>query len=78
MKMKRPRIKNVPKNCPFCKNEIEPNYKEIDTLKAYISERGKILSHMRTGLCFKHQGRVTLSIKHARHMALLPFMPKPH
>lgn len=71
------RVKNVPKNCPFCKNDTRPSYKEIDILRQYISERGKILAHMRTGICSKHQRGITKHVKYARHLALLPFMLKP-
>lgn len=71
------RVKNVPKNCPFCKNDTLPSYKEVEILRQYTSERGKILAHMRTGICSKHQRRITKHVKYARHLALLPFMLRP-
>ena len=68
--------KIVPKNCPFCKEKTEPNYRGVDVLRRYISERGKILAHMRTGVCSKHQRHIAEEIKHARHLALLPFITR--
>jgi len=66
----------VPRNCPFCKGKTEPDYKETDTLAKYMSDRGKILGKDRTGICSKHQRRISLSIKRARHLALLSYTPK--
>jgi len=68
------KLRPVPKNCPFCKNETVPEFQDVETLAKYISERGKILAHTRTGLCSKHQKRVTQAIKQARHLSLLPFV----
>lgn len=66
--------RKVPKNCPFCKGNQEPDYKEIDILRRYLSERGRILGKDITGVCAKHQRRVAKGIKRARHLALLPFV----
>lgn len=76
MPMQRRTIKKikVARNCPFCEKKFEPDYKETGIISKYMSERGKILGRGRTGLCSKHQGRVTEAIKHARHVALLPFV----
>ncbi len=63
--------------CFFCKQHLEPDYKEIDILKKFISDRGKILSSVDTGVCHKHQRRLTQSIKRARFIALLPFIVRP-
>lgn len=49
------------------------DYKDVKTLKRFLSEDGKILPRRRTGLSAKHQRAVTTAIKRARHMALLPF-----
>lgn len=65
----------VPKNCPFCKGKTEPDYKEVGVLEKYMNDRGKILGKSRTGICSKHQRRISLSIKRARHLALLPYTP---
>jgi small subunit ribosomal protein S18 len=59
--------------CPFCKGEIEPDYKDIDKISRFVSDRGKILGGSRTGVCSKHQRRLTRAIKNARHLGLLPF-----
>ena len=45
----------------------------IEKLKKYVSEKGKILPRRVTGLCAKHQRELTIAIKRARHIALLPF-----
>ncbi len=68
------KLRPVPKNCPFCNNNTEPEFRDTETLAKYISERGKILAHTRTGLCSRHQRAVTLAIKQARHLSLLPFV----
>jgi len=68
------KLKPVKKNCPFCKNEVEPDYKKIEELTAYTSERGKVLGKARTGICHKHQKRIALAVKRARHLAYLPFV----
>ncbi|EKE13323.1 MAG: hypothetical protein ACD_13C00037G0002 [uncultured bacterium] len=65
----------VPRNCPFCKGKTEPDYKEVALLEKYINDRAKILSKAKTGICAKHQRRISLSIKRARHLALLPYTP---
>lgn len=72
--MKRIKKRIVPRNCPFCNNDLEPDFRELETLRHYVSERGKILAHTRTGICSKHQRSVARAIKHARHLALLPFI----
>lgn len=67
------KLKPVALNCPFCKGKINPDYKQFDILKGYLTERGKILGKDRTGLCSKHQRRIAKEIKKARLLALLPF-----
>lgn len=66
--------KPVAKNCAFCEGKTEPDYKESSVLGKYLTERGKILSHGKTGICSKHQRALTREIKRARHVALLPFV----
>lgn len=66
----------VARNCPFCKGKIEPDYKDVETLAKYISDRAKVLGKSRTGICAKHQRRISLNIKRARHLGLLPYVPK--
>jgi small subunit ribosomal protein S18 len=66
------------KVCQFCTDNIRtPDYKDIRRLQRHISERGKILPRRRTGVCAKHQRRLAVAVKRARHMALLPFVATP-
>ena len=60
------------KVCGFCVDKVEHiDYKDIARL--YMSERGKILPRRVTGTCAKHQREITVAIKRARHLALLPY-----
>lgn len=62
------------KVCSFCVDKVESiDYKEVPKLRRYTTERGKILPRRISGNCAKHQRQLTLSIKRARNMALLPF-----
>jgi small subunit ribosomal protein S18 len=63
------------KTCYFCSNKISfLDYKDNQTLRRFMSPHAKILSHHKTGTCPKHQRMVTIALKRARHMALLPFV----
>ena len=62
------------KVCKFCIQKLKIDYKEPDTLRRFITERGKILPRRITGTCAKHQRALALSIKQARTIALLPFV----
>jgi small subunit ribosomal protein S18 len=63
------------KRCPFTAAGIrEIDYKDIDTLTKFITERGKILPRRITGVSAYHQKKLTAAIKRARHVALLPFV----
>jgi len=60
--------------CSFCVNKVGIiDYKDIATLRRYISDRGRIEPRRRTGTCAKHQRALAIAIKRARHLALLPF-----
>ncbi|MFC2060592.1 30S ribosomal protein S18 [Chloroflexota bacterium] len=64
------------KFCAFCANKIEViDYKEPVKLRQYISDGGKIEPRHKTGTCAKHQRALAVSIKRARHLALLPYVP---
>ena len=65
-----------PKNCYFCTEKKQPWFSDITSLQKFASERGKIVARTRTGLCALHQRRVTTAIKHARHLALMPFVAR--
>ncbi len=61
--------------CYFCEEKIEHiDYKDIDTLKEFLTERGKIRSRRQTSTCAQHQRRLSQAVKRARHLALLPFV----
>lgn len=63
------------KRCPFTAAGLkEIDYKDVETLHKFITERGKILPRRITGVSAFHQKRLTLAIKRARHMALLAFV----
>lgn len=63
------------KRCPFtAANFAEIDYKDIDTLSKFITERGKILPRRITGVSAYFQRRLAKAIKQARHVALLPFV----
>lgn len=62
------------KVCSFCVDKAEYiDYKDVAKLRRFISERGKILPRRVTGTCAQHQRGLTVAIKRARHLALLPF-----
>lgn len=63
--------------CFYCKQKVQPDYKEPDTIKKNISERGKILPRKITGVCQKHQTKLSIAVKRARFLALLPFLVRP-
>lgn len=64
----------TPKECYFCHEKKNPDFLDYETLKKFISERGKIHSRSRSGVCSKHQRKLTTAIKRARLLALLPFV----
>jgi len=62
------------KVCQFCVDKVaDIDYKDVAKLRRYVSERAKILPRRITGTCAKHQRQLTIAIKRARHIALLPF-----
>ena len=62
------------KVCVFCGKDNVIDYKDTAKLKKYVSERGKILTRRITGTCAKHQRALTVAIKRARHVALMPYV----
>lgn len=74
VKPKRMGFRRRRKVCVFCGEKAKPiDYKDVATLKKYVSERGKILPRRITGNCAKHQRELTVAVKRARHLALLPY-----
>ena len=61
------------RDCSFCKTGQVPDYKQVEELSRFITDRGKIIFRGRTGACAKHQRKLAREIKRARHLALLPF-----
>ena len=74
--MKRDKTRKAKKKiCQFCVDKIEAvDYKEIGKLRRFLTERGKILPRRISGNCAKHQRQLTICIKRARHLALMPFV----
>jgi small subunit ribosomal protein S18 len=63
------------KSCPFkAQGKKEIDYKDLETLKQYVTERGKIIPRRITGISTCFQKKLKVAIKRARHMALLPFV----
>jgi small subunit ribosomal protein S18 len=62
------------KVCKFCVEKIDSiNYKDVRLLSQFVAESGKIVPRRLTGVCTPHQRRLSLAIKQARNIALLPF-----
>jgi small subunit ribosomal protein S18 len=63
-----------PRVCQFCTDKsVLIDYKQVELLRRYVTEDGKIRPRRQTGACAKHQRQVCNAIKRARHLALLPF-----
>lgn len=70
--LQRKPIKQKP--CAFCGGEkVDINYKNVNLLRRFISDRGKIRARRVTGNCTRHQREIATAIKNAREMALLPY-----
>lgn len=61
------------KVCVFCGKDNTIDYKDVAKLRKYVSESGKILPRRITGTCSTHQRALTVAIKRARHLALMPY-----
>ncbi len=63
-----------PRVCQFCADKINTlNYKQVDLVKRYVTDAGKIRSRRETGNCAKHQRMVARAVKRARHLAFVPY-----
>ena len=63
------------KVCSFCVDHVEViDYKDVAKLRRYITEKGKILPRRQAGTCARHQRELTVAIKRAREMALIPYV----
>ena len=73
--MAKEKSKKRRKVCAFCVDRIQwVDYKDVGRLRKYMTERAKILPRRITGNCARHQRQLTVAIKRARHLALLPFV----
>ena len=71
----RPFNRRRKKVCVFCADKIDHiDYKDINRLKKCVSDRAKILPRRISGACAKHQRQITVAIKRARHVALMPYI----
>ena len=70
-----PRFRKMRKKvCALCADkDFVLDYKDADQLKKFINDKGKILPRSATGACAKHQRDITLAVKRARHIAILPY-----
>lgn len=68
--------KPIRKVCLFCKEKIVADYKDVDLLRKFITEQGKMLPRRATGTCARHQRTLAISIKRAREIGLLPYVAK--
>jgi small subunit ribosomal protein S18 len=63
-----------PKICQFCADKtIDIDYKQVDLLRRFVTEDGRIRPRRQTGTCARHQRSLAVAVKRARHIALLPF-----
>ena len=71
----RPMMRRKKKVCAFCADNVDfIDYKDTQRLRKFVSERAKILPRRISGTCAKHQRQLTVAIKRARHVALLPYI----
>lgn len=74
----RPRGRYAPRRkvCSFCVEHVKNiDYKDVERIRRYVSDRAKIEPRRRTGVCAKHQRALRTAIQRARHLALVPFVP---
>ena len=63
------------KSCQYCRDKVEfVDYKDINALRKFVSDRGKIRSRRITGACRRHQNQIATAVKRARELALLPYV----
>ena len=72
---RRQQKKGRKKVCSFCSDKVNTiDYKDVSKLRRYVSERAKILPRRVTGCCAYHQRKLTIAIKRARNLAMLPYV----
>jgi small subunit ribosomal protein S18 len=68
------RFRKRKKVCFYTQNKLLPDYKDVDVLRRFVNERGKIVPRRLTGVSPANQRKLALAVKRARHLALLPFV----
>ncbi len=68
--------KPISATCIFCDAKTDPDYKDYQQLGRFVTDRARILVRSRSGLCARHQRKLNLSVKHARHLGLLPYQAR--
>ena len=64
-----------PKVCQFCVDKVKVvDYKDVQRVRKCVTDRGKIIPRRISATCARHQRQLTLAIKHARYMALIPYV----
>ena len=67
------RLKGRGKDCFFCKSKKDPNWRDFEKLREFLTPRCRIVSAQASGVCMKHQRKLSRAIKEARELALLPY-----
>lgn len=75
-KRSRQKIIRFKKNCLFCKKGLNIDYKDVELIGKHLTNRGKIKSRRITGVCAKHQRKLTREIQRARFLNLVPYVVK--
>jgi small subunit ribosomal protein S18 len=66
---------NRRKSCTLCQNKVDSvDYKDVETLRRFVSERGKLRGRRVTGACRRHNTQIAKAVKRAREIALLPYV----
>ncbi|MFY9264433.1 MAG: 30S ribosomal protein S18 [Solirubrobacterales bacterium] len=66
---------NRRKSCTLCQNKVDSvDYKDVETLRRFVSDRGKLRGRRVTGACRRHNTQIAKAVKRAREIALLPYV----
>jgi small subunit ribosomal protein S18 len=70
------RKRKTDKPCAFCVQKKEPDYKDSENLKKYLSVKYRLIPRYETGLCRKHQSRMSVAVKRARFIGQIPYLQR--